>query len=170
MGYTTEFSGSFKLDRKLNPEHAEYLRTFAHTRRMARNVNRAEELPDPKRWAAGLPIGAQGGYFVGGFLKSVTEDASVTDFNKPPAMQPGLWCQWTVGDDDQTIKWDGGEKFYYYVEWLRYLIQHFIGFWGYKLNGEVSWEGERSGDMGQIVVRDNVITTRVWRVFFEDAE
>jgi len=25
---------------------------------------------------------------------------------------PGIWCQWTVGDDNRSIVWDQGEKFY----------------------------------------------------------
>lgn len=44
-----------------------------------------------------------------------------------------------------------------YVEWLEYLIQHFIAPWGYKLNGAVVWHGEDSDDIGRIVVTDNVV-------------
>ena len=65
------------------------------------------------------------------------------------------------------MEWDGGEKFYNYVEWLEYLIQHFFDKWGVKLNGEITWEGEDSGDMGKIVVVDNVVTVKVARITYE---
>jgi hypothetical protein len=43
------------------------------------------------------------------------------------------------------------------VEWLQYVIDKFVKPWGLKLNGEVEWEGEESGDLGKIIVKDNVI-------------
>lgn len=70
--------------------------------------------------------------------------------------QPGLWCQWRL-DDETTLSWDGSEKFYNYIEWLQYLIVHFFEPWGIKVNGEVTWQGEDSNDMGKIIVTDNVI-------------
>ena len=71
--------------------------------------------------------------------------------------QPGLWCQWVISEDNR-LEWDGGEKFYNYVEWLQYYIKHFFEPWGVKLNGEITWQGEESTDMGKIVVVDNSIT------------
>jgi hypothetical protein len=78
---------------------------------------------------------------------------------------PGLWCQWTIqdggdhGEEDgtQVLAWDGGEKFYEYIAWLKYYINKFFEPWGIKLNGEVTWEGEDSEDFGKIVVVDNVV-------------
>jgi hypothetical protein len=70
--------------------------------------------------------------------------------------QPGLWCQWQL-DDETTLAWDGGEKFYNYIEWLQYLIVHFFEPWGIKLNGECYWQGEDNSDMGKIEIIDNVI-------------
>mgnify|MGYP000691612867 CR=1 FL=1 len=60
MGYTTDFEGTFALDRPLSPEHAAYLRAFSHTRRMARSAL-AEDMTDDVRSAAGLPIGEESG-------------------------------------------------------------------------------------------------------------
>ena len=71
--------------------------------------------------------------------------------------QPGLWCQWVPSDDGTTLAWDEGEKFYNYIEWLQYLIGHFIKPWGRILSGEVYWQGEESDDFGKIVVRDNEV-------------
>jgi hypothetical protein len=78
---------------------------------------------------------------------------------------PGLWCQWTIqdggdhGEEDgvDVLAWDGGEKFYEYIAWLKYYINKFFEPWGIKLNGEVDWEGEDSEDFGKIVVVDNVV-------------
>ena len=79
-----------------------------------------------------------------------------TEINADIIKQPGLWCQWRL-EDESTLAWDGGEKFYSYIEWLQYLTIHFFEPWGIKLNGEVTWEGEESGDVGKIVVTDNVV-------------
>jgi hypothetical protein len=38
MGYTTDFSGEFKLDKPLTDEQAIYVNKFADTRRMKRDV------------------------------------------------------------------------------------------------------------------------------------
>jgi hypothetical protein len=38
---------------------------------------------------------------------------------------------------------------------LEYLIDHFLAPWGYVLNGEVNWQGEREDDTGKIIVADN---------------
>lgn len=142
--------------------------------------------------------GKEGEYFVGasGFAGQ-DRDASVIDYNTPPGQigydvkmdfdkrfkennrraeagecQPGLWCQWVVeGDEDGMIlKWDEGEKFYSYVEWLKYLINHFFSKWGVKLNGEIEWEGEERSDMGKIIVKNNVVKTKVATVTFDDDE
>lgn len=66
MGYTTDFTGEFRIDPILSINHAEYLRKFNETRRMARNADIALTLPDPIRLAVNLPIGHEGSYFVGG--------------------------------------------------------------------------------------------------------
>lgn len=31
---------------------------------------------------------------------------------------PGIWCQWIINSNNK-LEWNGAEKFYYYVEWLR---------------------------------------------------
>ena len=110
-------------------------------------------------------------------------DDSIIDYNTPPGQmehnsisdfdstwnenekrisegtcQPGLWCQWVISEDGTELMWDGMEKFYNYIEWLAYYINHFFEPWGIKLNGEISWVGEDPSDIGKIVVKDNQIT------------
>jgi hypothetical protein len=79
------------------------------------------------------------------------------ELNKDKRRQPSLWLQWVLNDEGTQLVWDGGEKFYKYIEWLEYLVQHFFEPWGIKLNGSVTWEGEESSDVGKIVITDNVI-------------
>jgi hypothetical protein len=132
---------------------------------MKRDAVIAETLPDPVRLAAGLPIGNDGAYFVGGIGNSGQDhDISVISGNYPPPEQPGLWCQWIPNDDDTAIVWDEGEKFYEFLPWLNYIITHFLNPWGYTLKGKVIWQGEDIDDRGAIFVIDNNVTT----VDFED--
>ena len=139
--------------------------------------------------------GKDGEYFVGGSGHGGQDrDDSIIDYNTPPGQvpisyggsfiesvnengrrirhgecQPGLWCGWIVENeiDGQVLRWDGGEKFYYYIEWLGYLIKHFFEPWGIKLDGEVYWNGEESEDMGKIVVRNNEIEVYEGSIVYE---
>jgi len=161
MGYTTDFEGSFKLDKPLIEAHAAYLRRFAETRRMKRDPALTETRSDPVREAVGLPVGKEGGYFVAetGFAGQ-DHGEDVVDHNRAPAGQPGLWCQWVPNEDGTAIEWDMGEKFYEYTDWLVYLIEHFLEPWGYVLNGEVMWQGEESSDRGRLYVKDNKVAAK----------
>lgn len=168
MGYTTNFHGSFDVTPALTAEQTAYLRAFSETRRMTRDPAIASTLPDPVREAVGLPIGPQGAYFVGGQGDfGQAHDASVLNHNREPDGQPGLWCQWTSSDDGAHIQWDGGEKFYEYEEWLKYIIQHFLTPWGCTLNGCVEWEGEDEEDTGALTVTNNTVRIYTDRLEYE---
>jgi hypothetical protein len=165
MGYSTSFSGEWTITPPLEARHAQYLRAFNETRRMTRNAVLTAQMPDGLRERAMLPVGEEGGYYVGArgpFGQDLTPD--ILDYNRPPAGQPGLWCQWTPNEDGTALVWDEGEKFYFYVEWLTYLIGHFLEPWGYRLNGEVRWQGEDSDDRGVIYVRDNQVAAALDRI------
>jgi len=183
MGYHTDFDGCFQLNKPLTKAHKAYLTRFNKSRRMKRDAGIAAKFTDPLRKAVKLSIGEQGQYYVGtvkGDKETIKpddprycdnipiqrqahygqrHDASVRDYNNPPDDQPGLWCQWTPTEDGSAIEWDGGEKFYYYVEWLQYLIDNFLQPWGYTLNGKVKWKGEEKGDRGTITVTNNKVST-----------
>jgi hypothetical protein len=88
---------------------------------------------------------------------SETRHCSEENHNKPPLGQPGLWCQWTPSSDGTQLVWDGGEKFYNYIEWLEYLIDNVLTPKGYKLTGDVRWRGEDFDDIGVISVKDSKI-------------
>lgn len=154
MGYTTDFKGRFNLNRVLDGELFIFLKKFAETRRMAR------QLP-PK-------YGVEGEFYVDGKGDfGQDKDTSIIDYNNPPRTQPGLWCQWTPTEDGKGIEWDGGEKFYSYVEWLKYIIVNFLAPNGYILNGSVEWSGEEQGDVGVINVTNNVVNACRGRITFE---
>src|ERR1035441_427359 len=104
MGYSTDFTGAFKCEPTLRPEHSAFLKQFAGTRRMKRDPEQAIKLADPIREATGLPIGMDGGNFVGGEgLAGQDNDESILDYNSPPSTQPGLWCQWMPNEDDTRL-------------------------------------------------------------------
>lgn len=92
-------------------------------------------------------------------LKEFNETRHGGNTQPYPGM-PGFWCQWVPTEDAKGLEWDGGEKFYEYVEWLEYLIEHFVEPWGLKLNGEIEWRGEEWDDKGTIVVVNNEVTTK----------
>lgn len=149
MGYTTDFSGRFELDKPLAPKMKKFLTLLNETRRMKRNVDEA--------------FGIEGEFFVFGTGNyGQDHDNSIVDFNQQPSTQPSLWCQWVPNEDGTAIEWDGGEKFYAYSEWLFYLINKILAPNGYTLNGTVIWQGEETGDVGKIHVVDNVVTVAPW--------
>jgi hypothetical protein len=154
VGYSTSFEGQFSITPTLTGFQVAYLEEFADTRRMVRTSSLTEKLPDPARKGVGLPIGEDGAYYVGGN----DGDEDIVDRNDSGA-QPSLVCDWVPTVDGKHFEWDGGEKFYGYVEWLEYLIEHFFDPWGKTLNGKVEWHGDENDDHGMIFIVDNVVST-----------
>lgn len=137
MGYTTEFEGKFKLNKKLDEETYQFLVKLNETRRMARNV--------------GPEYGVEGEFYV------EDDGLNVISYNQYPKTQPGLWCQWAPTACGEFIEWDEGEKFYNYIEWLEYLLQKVLIPKGYHLNGDVEYQGEADNDYGVIIVENDKI-------------
>lgn len=154
MGYTTEFTGSFKLNKKLDQETHTFLRKLSETRRMKRHL--------PEKY------GIEGEFFVDGSgFAGQDRDPSIIDYNYPPSTQPSLWCNWTPTDDGTEIVWNGGEKFYEYIDWIKYIINKILNPRGYKLTGEVEWIGEDRDDLGKIIIKKNVIKIKTGKVTYE---
>lgn len=150
MGYTTDFSGSFKLNKPLSPKMKEFLIKLNETRRMGRRV-------DSK-------YGVEGEFFVDGSgFMGQGDDKNIIDHNEAPVTQPGLWLKWRPNADGTAIEWDGAEKFYYYTEWLVYLIHKILAPNGYVLNGSVTWQGEETGDVGEITIKNNKVFTKAFK-------
>lgn len=140
MGYTTTFEGSFKTDKPVDKDTYQLLEGLNTTRRMTRKNLDAK-------------YGIEGEFYF--------DDDEVGDFedsNNPPRTQPGLWCGWEMLEDHQTIKWDEAEKFYYYCDWLIYIMERVLMPKGYSLSGTVLYHGESTSDAGRIEIRNNIMT------------
>lgn len=145
MGYTTEFRGEFRLNKKLDDSTHELLTKLNKTRRMARDIK---------------GYGVEGEFFVDGTGDFGQGDSpDVIDRNRPPSSQPSLWCGWEPSSDGKYIAWDGAEKFYHYIEWIKYLIKSILAPRGYILNGQVQWRGEDWEDHGVIQIIQNEVLT-----------
>ena len=109
MGYNTTFKGSMEFDPPLSWEETEYLNGFSKTRRVAMPGDPAGLLPRPQQRT---PVGTGGACLI---------DSDVSGSMGEAAGAPGCWCQWVASEDGKRLEWDGGEKFYNYIEWLSYL-------------------------------------------------
>jgi len=164
MGYHTDFSGDgFQTDKPVDEETYQLLHLISSTRRMARDNSKLAEQLGLTLKQVEKKYGVEGEFYG---TDSYSEDKTIINVNQSPAPQPGLWCQWMMDEDKQTIDWDGGEKFYEYEEWLTYLIERILKPRGYKLSGSVYWSGEEDEDTGEIIIKDNVMTVKSALVFY----
>lgn len=172
MGYTTEFYGSFKVDKDVNKSFFEYIHRFSRTRHMKRDVEKIKiENPDWKNNCFNGDLGKDGSFYVTHNQSNMfgqNNDESIIDYNQCPDEQPGLWCDWELfSDDDLTkdlisnceLKWNGTEKFYSYIEWLEYLFINFFMPNDYLLNGVMLSIGEEEGDALYIISINNKVYT-----------
>lgn len=106
MGHTTDFIGHIDIAPSLNSDEIAYLTAFSESRRCER------------------PGGA---YAVPGNPRAEDSSAFSGDsYGRTPVGQPGLWCDWVPCWDGCCLAFNGAEKFYSPVAWLRYLIDHFL--------------------------------------------
>ncbi len=156
MGYTTDFYGIVELDRPLDDETHALLVGLNRTRRMKRQGL------DPK-------YGVDGEWYYNQSSEDFGQERedSIVDYNTPPSTQPSLWCHWTPTEDKEGLEWDGGEKFYNYVEWMEYLIESILKPRWYVANGEITWAGEDPDDRGRILVKQNVVIAQQGRLVYE---
>lgn len=154
MGYSTDFIGSFQIHTPVDEETAKLLRGLQQTRRMGRDVEKL------KAYGFDKDYGVEGEFFVEDTSNALEKEhcESIINYNVPPSTQPSLWCQWELLDDNQTIIWDGVEKFYEYVPWITYFIEKILAPRGYIVNGSVAFRGEFFEDFGVIHVRKNQVT------------
>ena len=119
MGYSTQFSGGFKLNRELT--HKEWI-----------------DLRE-----------------LGTYEREVYEKYTDT-----PDTIPSSYLQWEPNDEGTEIVWNGEEKFYDYVHWLRWLAKHYLTPHGLVINGQVKWQGDEIGDVGVLTALDNKVTIK----------
>jgi len=107
MGHSTDFLGHIDIEPPLNDAEIDYLTAFFASRRCRREGGPYDVPGNPR--AENL-AGAWG-------------DRS----NECAEGQPNLWCDWTVCWEGCCLTWNGTEKSYSMIPWLRYLIAHFLG-------------------------------------------
>ncbi|MEO6892250.1 MAG: hypothetical protein ABI324_24970 [Ktedonobacteraceae bacterium] len=163
MGYYTEFTGTFKFEKPLAGRHLAYLQGFNETNHYHWNPELLQNELDPFREAVGLPLGEHGCYFTGNHTTRGHDDQAWRYWKDHPAKlgeqcpgKPYFRCGWRPGDDGTELLADL-DKFYDYVEWLQYLLDHFIVPWDYVLCGIVTWKGQDEEDIGTIIVSYNVL-------------
>jgi hypothetical protein len=83
---------------------------------------------------------------------------------------PGMFCQWTPDKTNTGLTWDGREKFYDYIPWLKWLVENKFKPGGYVLNGRVAWHGEDPTDIGTIEIKDNEIYTTKGMIHYDWAK
>lgn len=91
------------------------------------------------------------------FMDELYDTRHGDDAHEDPGF-PSFYCQWVFDDHTSTIQWDGGEKFYGYVEWMKIVCKKADHF-GLVCNGKVRWQGENLADTGVITVEDNIVST-----------
>lgn len=155
MGSTTDFVGRIEIDPPLNDSEVEYLTAFADSRRCIREG---------------------GPYDVPGNPRAESSAEFADDrYNRCAEGQPSLWCSWSVCWDGCCLAWSGAEKSYAMVEWLRYLIAHFLrpgaramddprfdGFtFDHSLDGMVVGCRRDNKELFSVVVHRNRVTERI---------
>ncbi|MGH3658060.1 MAG: hypothetical protein ACRDUA_15505 [Micromonosporaceae bacterium] len=142
----------------LNEHETEYLRAFSATRRWDRPAGPHVVLPHP-------------------LADDEPDDADIDSYNRPAPGEPGLWCPWTATTDGRAISFDGMEKAYRPVEWLRYLIDTFLApdatvaavadpvfdrfTVDHVCDGAVAFCRRDTGRVSVILVTDNTVDERV---------
>lgn len=167
MGYNTDFDGYFEFQNPVSEEIRDYINTFCRTRHCIRDNDKIKKLVtdwEEKTYPLDKGnLGKNGEFFVFDHIDMSRDDFDfdeknlVIDYNDNGKM-PELWCQWIITDDCKYLEWDGGEKFYNYIEWLNYLIDNFFKPYNIILNGKVRFRGEDFDDMGEINIVDNTVS------------
>ncbi len=134
---TMYLDGKFRINPPLQAIHLAYLDRFHRIRHMKWDVGLLAKLRDPLQEAAGLPLGAEGAYYVAGGIQANHDNPAIIDYNTPPQGQPALWCYWEPAGDGESLVWTFCDRVYPYDAWLEYLIEHFFTPWNYKLSGRI---------------------------------
>ncbi|BCL83060.1 hypothetical protein ccbrp13_55250 [Ktedonobacteria bacterium brp13] len=160
MAFGVTWNGRLALDRPLDSEHNAYLQAFHLVHRTRVDAAQLALRPDILRTAVGLPVGPEGAYYVGsepGFDDPA--NALSLDEHEPPVGQPSVLCPWMPTEDGQVLILDETHDCVRIVEWLHYILEHFLVPWGYVLNGNMLLEAKIEDDLDRvtITVEDNSV-------------
>jgi hypothetical protein len=140
-------NGKIQLSRALTLPEYQYLMAFGKSRRMTYNVESQASVKDPIRERVGLPIGTDGEYIVHGQEPPYgRRGKGEGDSNRPPADQPGLWCEWRPSVDGDGLVYESSERDYDYQAgaWLTYIAEKILAPWGITAEGR-AWYRDEEG-------------------------
>tara|TARA_R100001463_G_scaffold15141_7_gene39623 strand:- start:12571 stop:13122 length:552 start_codon:yes stop_codon:yes gene_type:complete len=131
MGYTTNFTGLMALSRRLTQDELdEYNQVWLNDRHDT--------------------TGEYSGDYRGGLEKA-----------------PSIYNKWEIIDDVEhgitdihCLAWNGGQKFYQYVNWLKFIVSDFLQPKGIYLKGKIRFSGEDVEDAGVITAHLQTIRVR----------
>ncbi len=69
------------------------------------------------------------------------------------------WSPWSINKEGTELSIECDGSAYYWEEVLQLMVDQFFSPKGIILNGEMTWNGEEGGDLGRLIVKDNVIRT-----------
>jgi len=159
MGYTTNFEGEFTFNKQVDKELEKYVNNFARTRHMLYNTEWIKkELPFWRAFTFDGNLGKNGCLIADeNHVFDVWPNENekwVKDVNDSGDC-PSLWANWKI--ENNTLVWNGAEKFYSYVEWLEFYITNFFEPNDLKLSGVVYFYGEDREDCGSIIIDENFV-------------
>ena len=91
-------------------------------------------------------------------------DSLYANYTDTPETIPKSYLQWEPNEDGTAIRWNGGEKFYDYIHWLRWLTKRYLKPHGLVINGKIEWRGDEVADIGVITAVDNKITSKKTKI------
>ena len=71
---------------------------------------------------------------------------------------PGIWCHLRIGQDSQSLEWDGSEKTYDFIDWVKYANDKILLPRKYRMNGTMLFQGESILDRGRIDAKDGNVS------------
>lgn len=157
MGITTAFIGSFAIMPPLTPEKAKEINTYYEQRFKCSEIQCCKDDDE-----------------------ECTEISPINHFISH-------YCNWVITKDGTKIKWNGGEKFYYYQEWMQAIYYKFLQPHGHQLYGCIHYfepakvHGTMVANMGINMTffteRKHAMTKRyqelkkaAWAKLYEDVE
>jgi hypothetical protein len=158
MGYTTDFCGEITVTPGLPKNYIERLNDISNKR----NNNYGD--------------GVQGSF------DDVYHGKTGGGCDRPDRTSvPGVWNQWELENPERPylrrgarpaytyIRWNEGEKFYQYAEWLQYLIALIkLDHPKSTFDGTIQWAGEESDDIGQLSVVNGQVMLAYGTVVYDN--
>lgn len=152
MGYNTDFDGEIKINPALPKDIANYIRDFSRVKHIKRDPEVVPSLNDGKGLSYcfnGNP-GPDGCYYIGKDESLGTGEEELDGLS--------LWCDFTVSQDGSEIMWNQSSRTIKALEWISFLINHFIAPFGHVCNGTIECCGDNFDDKWEICVENNEVT------------